>query len=111
MATSSTEHLVDRAWQDVVAWLPKDLDALAVQTGALKLRRQVRNGAQLLRLAFAYSVLDLSLRSTSAWVSAQGVAQLSDVALLKRLRASTPFLGAVLARQLSSSVGLAPVAP
>lgn len=112
MITSpSTKHLVDRAWLDVVAWLPKDTDALAFETGALVKRREIRGGLQLLRVAFAYAVLDLSLRSTAAWASAQGVANLSDVAVLKRLTAAPPFLQAVLARLLAAHVGLAPVAP
>lgn len=109
MITSpSTKNLVDRAWLDVVAWLPRDTDALAFETGALIKRREIRGGIQLLRLAFAYAVLDLSLRSTAAWASAQGVAKLSDVAVLKRLTAAPPFLQAVLTRLLSARIGLPP---
>ena len=39
-------------------------------------------GATLLRLALAYGGCGLSLRQTAAWAAAQGVAELSDVALL-----------------------------
>ena len=101
---NSTTNLLDRAWRDVLAWLPADLDALASSTGALQKRRAIRTGAQLLRIVFAYAVLDLSLRSTAAWARAQGVAEMSDVAVLKRLTASAPFLEALLARLFTAHV-------
>lgn len=93
---------MDRAWRDVVAWLPADLDVLARTTGALRKRRTIRGGGDLLRLVFGYSVLDLSLRSTSAWAEAQGLASMSDVAVLKRLTGAVPFLEALLARLLGA---------
>lgn len=66
--------------------LPPDLDESAKSTGALERKRSVRSGAELLRLAMAYGVCGLTLRGTSAWASVSGVAKMSDVAILKRLR-------------------------
>jgi DDE family transposase len=89
--------LIEESWADVLAFLPPELDTLARETGALKYRRGVRSGADLLRVAFVYSVLDLSLRSTAAWAQTQGM-ELSDVAVYKRLRGSVSFLEALLAQ-------------
>ena len=63
-------------------------------------RREIRNAADYLRLCMAYSVCDMSLRQTAAWATATGLADLSDVAVLKRLRAAPAWLGAVIAEWL-----------
>ena len=111
MTSPSTRDLLDRGWRDILVYLPRDIDALAVSTGAIQKRREIRTGAQLLRLAFGYAVLNLSLRSTSAWAKNQGLAEMSDVAILNRLTSAVPFLQAVLARVLALRVSLPPVAP
>jgi hypothetical protein len=100
-------NLVEESWEDVLAFFPSDLDTLAQETGALKYRRGVRSGAELLRLAFVYSVLDLSLRSTAAWAQTKGM-ELSDVAVYKRLRGSVPFLEALLTRFLHAQLEALP---
>lgn len=102
----STRDLTDRSWQDVLRWLPSDLDTLALATGSIQKRREIRTGAQLLRLACGYAVLDLSLRSTAAWARTQGIADLSDVAVYKRLSAAPPFLNELLLRLLQRRVAL-----
>ena len=104
-----SQDFVDESWDDVQEWLPSDLDRLALETGALVRRRTVRTGAQLLRLAFAYSVLDLSLRSVTAWAVERDVGRMSDVALLKRLKGSVDMLQVVLAWLLSRRLQEAPV--
>jgi hypothetical protein len=88
--------MVDEGWADVVAWLPADVDVLAFGSGTLRRRRIVRKGEILLRLAMAYAVLDLSLRGVAAWSTARGIAKVSDVAVLKRLRSCVPFLARLL---------------
>ena len=74
MAGASTRDLIDRSWKDALRWLPGDIDALAITTGGMQKRRQIRTGAQLLRLAFAfgYAVVDFALRSTAAWAPTHG---------------------------------------
>jgi len=55
-------------------------------------RRQIRDADALLRLCLSYGC-GLSLREASAWAELNGIATLSDVAVLKRLRRSADWLG------------------
>lgn len=68
-----------------------DLEASARATGALMRRRAVGDAATLLRLALAHDPGGLS-----------GVAQLSDVALRRRLRGATAWLGQIAGALLSA---------
>ena len=92
--------LVGEEWEDIQAWLPENTDELAFSTGAIQKRRLIRSGSELLRLVFGYSLLDFSLRSLAAWMSGLGIHQISDVAVLKRLRAAPAFLSALLQEML-----------
>jgi hypothetical protein len=49
----------------------------------------------------AYSVCDLSLRQVALWAEVKGLGKLSDVAVLKRLRAAPEWLGAVVGEWLT----------
>lgn len=100
---ASENWLVGRDWADTLDWLPKDLEALLAESGALKRRRSVRSGEELVRLTLAYSLLDFSLRSTAAWWASIGQPAMSDVAVLKRLKSATPFLEQVLNSMLSQA--------
>lgn len=53
------------------------------------------DGATLLRLALAHGPGGLSLRSAAIWAGASGVAELSDVALRRRLRGAAGWLGQI----------------
>lgn len=86
--------------------MPPGLDESAFQSGALVRRREVQSASCLMRLVMAYAVEGRSLRQTAAWASAAGVARLSDVALLKRLKASSSWLGVVLAHMLAERARL-----
>jgi len=97
----TADWLVGRDWADTLEWLPGNLDALLAESGALQRRRSVRCAEELVRLGLAYSLLDLSLRSTAAWWTSIGQPSMSDVAVLKRLKSATPFLGKVLYAMLS----------
>jgi Transposase DDE domain len=91
-------HAVDDApWEARIAQLGQvvDLEGSARACGALRRRRQVRSAAGLLRLCLAYVLGRLSLRTLSAWATAQGWAAMSDVAILNRLRASADWLGSI----------------
>jgi hypothetical protein len=89
-----------------------DLDASARTHGALRRAREVRSGTELLRLALLYATSGLSLRGSAAWAEAAGLAALSDVALLKRLRSADGWLGSVVEALLSAAIrgpeGVAP---
>ena len=54
--------------------------------------REVRSAVDLLRLTLAYCLGQMGLRTTAAWAEAVGVASLSDVALLGRLRNTGDWL-------------------
>ena len=79
-------------WPKLLAMLPGERDALAKQSGALLRKREIKDADNLLRIAFAYSWLGLSLRNTATWALQQGIADLSDVAVLKQLRHAADFL-------------------
>jgi hypothetical protein len=92
--------LVGRPWEQVAALLPGDLEASAQATGALRRRRGIRSAIVLLRIVLAYAVLDWPLRLLGAWCVLQDLADVSDVALLKRLRHSRTWLGYLLTQCL-----------
>lgn len=71
------------------------LAASAKQHGALLRRRGVRDAPTLLRLALMYGPGGQSLRSLSALAEMEAVAELSDVALLNRLRGAAGWLEAL----------------
>lgn len=93
-------ELVLTEWEELQAWLPENTDALAFSTGAIQKRRLIKSGSELLRVVFAYSMLDFSLRSTAAWMAGVGTKRISDVAVLKRLKAAPAFLNALLQEML-----------
>src|SRR5918997_1337909 len=72
-----------------------DLEATARASGALVRRRAIRSAEMPLRLALAYGPGGLSLRAAAAWAGASGLADLSDTAVMKRLRQAAPWLGEV----------------
>ncbi len=77
----------------MVSMLPADLEERAFSKFAIQRRRRVSNGETLLRLALAYAVCDFSMRQLAAWAKVTGIADLSDVAVLKRLRGASDWLG------------------
>jgi len=81
-------------WEDVLRRLEAqlDLESSSRMTGAIRRKRVVTSGGQLLRLVLAYVLSGLSFRSTAAWAEAGEHASFSDVALLKRMRRCGPWL-------------------
>ena len=84
-------------WGEVVSKVSGliDLDATALAMRALIRRREIRSGEMLLRLALAYGPGGLSLRASAAWAGVVGLAELSDTAVMKRLRNAADWLGEV----------------
>lgn len=82
------ESLVNEDWTSVVARLggAEVLDASARETKAFTRSRKISNAVDLLRLVLAYCLGERGLRSTAVWAASIGLANLSDVALLYRLR-------------------------
>jgi hypothetical protein len=97
------EPLSPDGWAALLGRLPAGLDpeASARERRAWRRPRGVRSAPDLLRLALAYANTPLSLRGTAAWARAAGVADLSDVALLYRLRNAEGRLEGILAALLA----------
>lgn len=98
-------------WPYLLTLLPANFAETARTTGAFRRRRGVDSPATLLRLALGYAADDSSLRTVAARAGVQGVATLSDVALLKRLRAAAPWLGRLLTDLLAQEVPLPSATP
>jgi hypothetical protein len=81
-----------------------DLDRLAVETKAIQRKREVVDGASLLRIALARGPGGLSLRQTAAWASMLGIAELSNPGVKYRLNQATEFLAALVERLLAAKV-------
>jgi Transposase DDE domain len=97
MAVDRVRNVVQEEWAYLRGLLPANLDELATESGALRRRRIVASGHDLLRLALAYAVEDWSLRQTAAMAQTLEWHVMSDVAILKRLRACPEFLRRVIA--------------
>jgi len=94
------QKYVDEEWPYILSLMPEKMEVLCESKLALSRRREITSAADYLRLCMAYSVCDMSLRQTAAWASASGLAELSDVAVLKRLRAAPGWIGSVIAEWL-----------
>src|SRR5260221_5780848 len=97
---------LDGGWKELSRRIgsTEDLEATAKASGALVRRREIKNAADLLRLALAYGPCGMSLRTVAAWAETIGLGELSGVAALNGLRASAGWLpegaGSLLARRL-----------
>lgn len=110
----SDASVLEYEWPYLRTMLPsaEELEASAATYGAIVRRREVSGAELLLRVALAYGYGGLSLRQTAAWAEASGIAFLSDVALLKRLRNASDWLGHLLGCKLAELTDLgAPAAP
>ena len=99
----NTSSLLEYDWPYMLTFLPgeAELEKTARMYKAITRKRNVDSAATLLRLALAYGYCGMSLRQTAAWAQAANVAVLSDVALMKRLRAAAPWLGHLLGIKLA----------
>lgn len=97
---------LEHEWPYLLSFLPDEpvLEATAKSWGAIRRKRAVDSASTLLRLALVYGFCGYSLRQTAAWAEAAEVASLSDVALLKRLRGTSDWLGHLLGVKLAERV-------
>lgn len=77
---------IDQDWEVVMKMLPAKWEAKAVELGAVRRLRGFADVASLLRVLLIHLADGCSLRETAVRASAGGLAAVSDVALLKRLR-------------------------
>lgn len=107
------EHIerLEADWPFLVTLLPEQRETHARELGALERKRGVSSAEALLRLAMVYGFCGKSLRQTVLWAREAGVAQLSAVALWRRLRNAADWLGWLVAAQLAKRVALPPSLP
>ena len=89
------ETLLNDLWQSTLARLGGNAGCRSLRPregGFCRGRGGVASAADLLRLILAYCLGGMGLRSTSAWAASTGLADLSNVALLKRLRKCGPWM-------------------
>ena len=89
------EMMIDEDWAMVSSFLPADWQKMATETGALKGLRQDKSPGNLLRTLLIHLACGYSLRETAVRAKRAGLADMSDVALLKRLRKSGEWLYAL----------------
>src|SRR6267142_140117 len=99
------ESLVNEDWTNVVALLggTERLHVTARETKAFLRQREITNAVDLLRLILAYCLGDGGLRSTSAWAMSVGLVDVSNVALLYRLRQCGDWLAMLVGQALASA--------
>jgi len=97
------ESLVNQDWKQIVTRLggATNLEASARETGAFLRARAVASAVDLLRMIFAYCLGARGLRSTTAWASAVGFVDISNVALLYRLRQCGDWLSLLVGQALA----------
>jgi hypothetical protein len=103
------ESLSNAEWFGAVARLGGSelLEKEAREFGAFERARRIKCAVDQLRLVLAYCWGTRGLRLTAAWAEAMGLASLSNVALLKRLRNSADWLEQLVCRLLGAGVGAA----
>jgi hypothetical protein len=87
-----SSNAVEEDWELLMSFFPVDWRGLAARSGALKGLRQDKSAESLLRVLLLHVGCGYSLRETVVRAKAAHLADLSDVALLKRLRKSKGWL-------------------
>lgn len=90
-------------WPYLLAFLggEKRVSELAYETGAFTRRREIESPGQLLQLLLTWSVAERSLQETAALAAEAEMADVSDVALMKRFMKAGDWLGSILADMLA----------
>ena len=95
---------MDEEWELLASFLPAEWRELARETGAMRRARgEITSPDVLLQLLLLHVASGLSLKQATARAQAQGLAAVSDVALLKRLRTSEAWLGELARRMFEAS--------
>lgn len=89
-------------WEYLLRFLggERRVEQLAYETGAFTRRRKIEKPSDLLRLLLLWAVGERSLMETAALASEADLADVSDVALLKRFRRAEGWLSALLGELL-----------
>jgi hypothetical protein len=104
--------LLDNEWEILAGLLPEGWRELAKETGATRRRRgDLQDPQVLLQVLLLHVAAGLSLKQAAARATAQGLATLSDVALLKRLRSAEGWLRELSQRMFEQSRFFQPSIP
>ena len=100
----TNESLLNEDWMSVVARLggAERLNATARDTKAFVRPRRIGDAVDLLRLILAYCLGERGLRATAAWAASVGLFDISNVAVLYRLRQSGDWLAALIGQVLAA---------
>src|SRR5271154_3779989 len=99
------EALTNRDWESVVERLggAKALETSARATGAFVRARVIESAVDLLRMILAYCLGARGLRSTAAWATSIGLVDISNEALLYRLRQCGDWLAVLVGNALAAA--------
>jgi hypothetical protein len=86
------ENAAEEDWRVLASLFPKGWDKQAKETGAIARNRGINVPATLLRLFLLHVARGYSLRETSVRAGESGLATISDVGILKRLKRSEDWL-------------------
>ena len=100
------ETLLNELWVQTLARLggATAIAALARETKAFLHPRGIKSAEDLLRFVLAYACGAMGLRSTCAWGASAGLADISAVALLGRLRNCAPWMEKLVAILLADTL-------
>jgi hypothetical protein len=93
-------NIITTDWDYALSLLPGDLEESCRAKLAIVRQREILSAEDLLRLCMAYGFCGMSLRQTAAWAATVGVAQISNVAVLKRVSKSADWLGSLVEDKL-----------
>ena len=94
---------LSQTWeQEILSYLPENLDSIAQNSGIIKRKRGISSAIQLLKILFLYAASDLSFRLLAAAAFGLGISDISDTAWRKKCKKATPFLQDVVQQLLSS---------
>ncbi len=89
MAQSSTmKNIIEDNWHCILSMLPENWEDLAYETKAVTKLVGIPSVENLLRILMIYIATGVSFRTTSAQAKAANLGNMSDVAIMKRLRKS-----------------------
>ena len=93
---------IEFQWSYLMAFLggKRRVSELAYETGAFTRARKIKSPEVLLRLIFMWAVGERSVMDTAALAAEAGLADVSDVALIKRIAKAGDWIGALLSEQL-----------
>jgi hypothetical protein len=92
-------------WRELIGRLGgmEAIEASARETKAFLRPREITSAVDLLRLVLAYCMGASGLRSTAAWAASVGLADMTNVAVLYRLRQCGDWLAVLIGRVIGSA--------